>query len=288
MMDLPPPIPKQKKNSNWGLYIGLGLLAVIVAVLAGLFAFGVYKGYQRAVERKQAIAHMDQQLSIEQAKVADALRNGKSEDREAAVGRMKDELKRASEHMSDADAAAARGMASFMGKLQAQSRELHAAGQRLTAASVFEFKIEDRATIDENRKLLRDFLATNEKLTNIILHGEDLVGAELDAAGVPPKTRAAAIAGYLSTSVPNRPLMQTIRGCDKTIGETGLSVLDLLDQNWGKWHRNAEGKLIFQDHATVETFNGLMAKIHEASTQQKDAEQKAAARMQAQSASHSM
>ena len=108
---------------------------------------------------------------------------------------------------------------------------------------------------------------------NTFQHGEDQVRAALEAAQIPPVTIEATMAGYTKGQATQRPLEMQIRRCDQTLGESALAILDLLDQNWGKWKRNeVSGHLRFQDNATLATFNASIQKIQAAGAAQRNAQ----------------
>jgi len=281
-MDLPPPLPANPKpagkNRIWILFVILGV-CIMMAIIAGVVGLGIY-GVKRAQEQKAAVNEMEKAFASEDQKMAKALREGKSEDRNASFDRAQAELNRAAEHLNSGDAAAARGMMAWMKKLQVQMQALDAAAHNVGAAKVFAFDIRDRSTIDEDRKLVREMISANTKVTEMIVHGSELAAAELDAAGVPPRIREATLKGYAEKQGPARPLMLQIRKCDQTLAESALSVLDLLDQNWGKWKRNDSGRLVFNDQSTASAFNDYIKTIQKTTAEETQLQQELADRVQ--------
>ena len=69
-------------------------------------------------------------------------------------------------------------------------------------------------------------------------------------------------------------MLLKVRQCDKTIGENALSILDLLDLNWGKWGRDeSNGRLRFDDTIVLDAYNEHIQKIQGAAAEQKKAQE---------------
>ena len=104
--------------------------------------------------------------------------------------------------------------------------------------------------------------------------GEELVRSELDAAKVPASVRDASMSGFSRSHALLRPLQLQIRRCDKTLGDTSLLVLDLLDKHWGKWKLDAASKtLTFEDDAALVAYNAGIEKIDAAAAEQAEAQE---------------
>jgi hypothetical protein len=56
------------------------------------------------------------------------------------------------------------------------------------------------------------------------------------------------MAGFDSKFVPRRDLTLLIRECDYRMGQSMLSVLDVLETNWGKWNYNPVTEKIYFDN----------------------------------------
>ncbi|HEY3900691.1 MAG TPA: hypothetical protein VGM54_18930 [Chthoniobacter sp.] len=170
--------------------------------------------------------------------------------------------------------AATRALAGYFGKLQGQSREHDAAFSRLKEGKVLSWEIHTRADLEKSQRLVRDYLRTNQELTDTIQYGADLVRADLNTAKVPPAVRDSALDRYAKSQAPLVPLQLRVRSCDKALGESIQKVLDLLDSNWGDWHRdNATGRLDFVNFAALGEFKDDTAKISTAMEQQEAAQQ---------------
>jgi hypothetical protein len=265
------------RKSYTGLIVVCSIigLVLIVGIVTGISVF-----VKQQVVKREEMAKIEKRAAEERVKMADSIRDGNVADGNAALGRIKDQLGQSASHLSGADAAAARGMANYLGKVQGNLQTYGAEMNKLMQAKVLSFNIQDRATIEQHRQLIRDFLAANNNLIETLQHGEDLLRAELDAEKVPAFTRDQTLRGYEKSQVELRPLQMRVRKCDQTLGESALAVLDLLDQNWGKWERNeASGRLRFQDNATLASFNDLIKKIQTAAADQEKAQQEMLAKV---------
>ncbi|WP_131989621.1 hypothetical protein [Chthoniobacter flavus] len=271
----PPPVPARK--SYTGLIVACSLigLVMIVGIVTGVTVF-----VKQQVVKREEIAKIEKSAAEERVKMADSIRDGNLADGNASLGRIKDQLGQSATHLSGADAAATRAMANYLGKIQANLQNYSTEMDKLMQAKVLSFDISDRATIEQHRQIIRDFLAANAKLIDILQHGEDLLRAELEAEKVPPFNRDQTLQGYQKSQAELRPLQMRVRQCDQTLGESALAVLDLLDKNWGKWERNeASGRLRFQDDATLSSFNDLVKKIQAAAADQEKAQREMIAKV---------
>ena len=61
---------------------------------------------------------------------------------------------------------------------------------------VLKFDVQGREGIETDRQIVRDFLASNEKLLNTVVHSEDLLRAEMNTEKVFMTVREATISGY--------------------------------------------------------------------------------------------
>ena len=172
------------------------------------------------------------------------------------------------------DALAARALSNYLAKLQAQVGEHEAAFSRLKEQKALAWNIHERAEIERDRQIVRDFLTTNSRLADTLQNGEGFIRAELGTAKVPAAVRESALTLYANTEGPLLPLQMRVRHCDEAIGENALAVLDLLDFSWGTWQRDdATGELEFNNTVTLATFRDYVVKIEAAANERKDAEE---------------
>jgi len=273
----PPPLPT-RKMSVWPFVV-----AGVVVVFFGLIILGAtvaYKSYQhKRAEAKAAFEHMQQTASEERQKMADSIEKGEMPSHQEAIDRVKQELEKSASHMSRDDAAAARALSSFLTDMQVQLRTYEAAAGKMIEAEVLAFASPDRETLAKHRKLVVDFAAANEVLTDTVRKSESLARAALVSAKVPERTIEATMTGF-NKGREQRQMQLRIREYDRVLGESALAAIDLLEKTRGKWSRNeASGQLTFQDDATLDTFNGLITKIQETGEAQTKVQQELAAKM---------
>jgi len=172
------------------------------------------------------------------------------------------------------DAVAARALSNYLARIRAQVRDHDAAFTRLQQQKALAWNIRERADIERDRKIIRDFLATNTRLTETLRYGEGFIRAELNTAKVPPAVRDSIVDLCAKSQGPLLPLQMRVRQCDQAIGENALAVLDLLDFNWGSWERDAAtGRVDFSNTITLATFRDYVAKIESAAAERADAQQ---------------
>ncbi|MEI9897050.1 MAG: hypothetical protein WDN28_25110 [Chthoniobacter sp.] len=172
------------------------------------------------------------------------------------------------------DLVAARALANYLTRIRAQVRDHDAAFLRLQQQKALSWTIHDRPDIERDRQIVRDFLATNARLTDSLQYGEGFIRAELKTANVPGSVRDSAVALYARSQGPVLPLQLRVRRCDQVIGENALAVLDLLDFNWGEWSRDAAtGRLDFTNSVTLATFQDYVGKIESAANERAAAQE---------------
>ena len=274
MPPLPPPLPTSGKNRLWIVLVaGAALCVVVFAVLiyAGFTTFQRVK--QKAETAREARSQFEKATAEERQKMADMIENGDTTGGDASLGRVKDQLEKSAASMKGADAGTMRALAVVTGKMQADLKGYEAVLARVTEVELFRFNIRDKATLAAHRQMVGEFLASNKQLTETLKNGGELVRSELDKAGVSPKMRDATVAGFVSSQQKMRPLQMRIRGADQVLGDSALSILDLLEKNWGKWKiDDASGAPVFNDDSTLEAYNAHIEKIQAAAADQTEAQ----------------
>ncbi len=280
METAPPPLPEKKKTSPW-LFIApaVGFIVLIIIVAGGAFAFQSMK--KKRAASQAALAEIQNTATEEREKLADSIEKGEISGSDDAIGRMKQQLEKSANQMAPDDAAAARALAGYLAQMQKQAQAYEAALKGLIDAEVLSFDLRDRAAIAGHRKLLVDFAAANDQLTDLVRRSEKLARTALTDAKVPERTIEATMTGF-NKGRPQRQLQLRIREQDRILGEAGLAALDLLEKNWGRWSRDeTSGELTFQDDAALAAFNEQMAKIQAAADEQGKAQQELAGQMHA-------
>ena len=254
---------------------------VALAAITTVSVIGVQHVRQKRAAQQLAHSEMQRSAAETRERIADSIEKGETKGSDEAIGRLKEQLEKSANQLSGDDAAASRAMAAYLAKMQTQAHDYEAALGNLLEEHVLEFSLRDRATIEAHRKLLKNFATVNDRLTDTVRRAEELARAELTAARISPRMIEATMAGFNKGRF-QRQLQLRIREHDRTLGEAGLAAIDLLDEHWGRWSRDeASGQLQFQDDATLETFNELMAKIQNAADKQTKVQQELVEQMRA-------
>lgn len=273
----PPPLPPSHQSNKrlWAILAAVAVVALIglLALMAlGFFSFRFIRNRQAAV--REATSQLEKTATEERAKMADQIRSGEVNGSDASLGRIKDQLEQSATKLSGSDAAAARAMASFMGKMQQQVRDYQAAATRFTQAQVFTPAYREFGGLEAQRQIVREFIEQNERLADTVRRSDQLLREEMDAVKVPPKARDSALAGFNKSQAAIRPVQARIRECDRTLADAALVALDLFERHWGRWRRDeATGKMLFADTATLVAYNALIERVQTAAADQAKAQE---------------
>ncbi len=271
---LPPPIPASKpaRSSAWIWFAagGAGLVVVIVALAAMGYFF--MQATQRRVRATEAQAELEKVASKERANLRQTIENGNGAE---SIERVRSQLEKSAQKAgAGPDAPTYRSLSAALQKLGGRTHEYETAAQAFKEAELFQFKLASRKDIETKRKIVRDFLAANERLTDMIVHLDDTLRAELDANHVPEPVKSATVKGFSSTRRKTYDIQLHIRDTDARFGATALEALDLLDKNWGAWERDdSSGQLRFKNEALIAPFNALVHKVQDISAEQTKAQE---------------
>ncbi len=171
------------------------------------------------------------------------------------------------------DAVAARALSNYLTRLHAQVRDHEAAYVRLQQKKALSWNIREFPEIERDRQIIREFISTNERLSDTLQNGEGFIRAELATAKISPAAREVVLERYAKTQKPLLPFQLKIREYDAAIGQNALAVLNLLEVSWRSWTRDdATGRIDFDNSVTLETFKSYVAKIVDAAEGRKQAE----------------
>lgn len=269
-------------GQTWSIIAAVAVFVVLgVLTLAALGVFTFRTAKSRQAGAREVRAQLEKTAEEERAKMAERIRSGDIQGGDASLGRIKQQLEKSADKLGTSDGAAARAMAGFMGKMQEQVRAYQAAATRFTDAQVFRPTYHDLASIEEQRKIVREFLARNAELTHTLTHGDELLGAELDAAKISPRTRQDVLAGFNRSQAAIRPIQARIREADQTLGNTALVALDLFERYLGRWNRDANtGEMFFTDGAARVAYDALIEQVQATADEQAKAQEELAQLMQ--------
>ena len=258
------------------------MLVFVFVVIVGVGAV-----HRAAARRQKEVADTRKMAAEGQLKIDEANKKGDFHGAMKAgddvVGQIKNHFEK-SAVTDKTNPGTARAMANLSGRMQNLMREFAAAAERLQKANVLSGNMRDRAEIEADRQIVRDFLAANAKLLDAGEHREDIMRAELDAEHVTISSRESVIAGFRQSQAESGvyELGLQIRHCGQRVGENCLALLDLLDQNWGKWRRDdAANVLRFEDNDTREAYNKLVDNVQAAFQEQRKVQEQVTAKSKA-------
>jgi hypothetical protein len=175
-------------------------------------------------------------------------------------------LDQAAKTSESEDALVRKGSQAYLARIQAIQEAYQTASSNLTAARVLSTSnLTSRETIAERRALVEEFLKCNADLKNFMNGGEDNFRAELVRQNISPSKIESAISDFHKTSAAQVPVISEIHSQGDRIGRGMLTVLDLLDVNWGHWTYNpTDGHVQFESPNLVEQYNAVLKGISEA------------------------
>jgi hypothetical protein len=253
------------------------LLVISASVLLlCLVAIGVREGGRRLRERDAQQAEGLRQLDAARHEMVSSLRrsveNGETVDDPAA--QLEDynaRLGRASEHLSDTDRkpviAGQRVLARLTPLLQTYARELK---QLETDGFTAPASLPSRESIQTRSQSVTRFDRANAELLSFYRGVEEAYRAELDKERLSETARTQALEGFRRGA--NIPLNVTIRETDATLARLMQKTLDLLDKQWGRWHVEESGEVLFDDADALAEFSAVQTELQQTADRQRVAQ----------------
>ena len=272
----------EKPLGKGSLRIGLPAVYVLAITVFGCVVVFGYMAFERLKAGREGLRQLNKITAQESERLTGSIKAGNVNQWDAATGRLKDQFDKAGSQMGGLEASETRAMSNFLGKFQANIHDYAVAANRLKQAKILSWNLETRAMLDTDRQIVRDFLASNERLVDFEEHGADLLRAEYDAEKVPAHIRDPLVEVYAKRAAASYPLQMEVRLSDRTEGENALAAFDLLEANWGKWTHNATtGRLDFESPTVRDAFNDCADKIRRADADGRKAEEEIRARAKA-------
>jgi hypothetical protein len=184
--------------------------------------------------------------------------------------KLREKLKDASQKLSGDDAVVARVGAEYLEQTQDAAKNYQTAAAKLREAHVLgQFDSSNPAQIATRREIVRDFIAANTTLKEVVMSSEDKVRAELVAAKIRDSKIDAYMRGFHSSAGPKNTLIVKIRQCDDRVGNAMLDILNTLETHRDRWETDLKAdKIRFKDHADLATYNSDLAIIKTAGEEQ--------------------
>ena len=187
-----------------------------------------------------------------------------------SMDRLRTQFDNAAQTLSGDDARIARAMAAHVARLEAAMKKYDAAAAAFRNAKVLDFNdLANDEQIAARRRIVQDFLAANGNAESVVSNSEVNIRADLIQLGVTPAKQAATLEGFHSKAAPRSVLILKIRACDDQIGQSTLTILNLLEAQWGKWNYDSVTRTIrLEDAEARYTYQQSLAEIRLAGYEQ--------------------
>ena len=125
----------------------------------------------------------------------------------------------------------------------------------------------DKSLIAPRRAAMQEVLAANDALRAFLADGETAFRTALKQGGVSDEGIEKNLTEYRNAQAGKLPLVLKIRDTESRMIVTALTMLDLLEAQWGHWSMD-NGRLVFEDQAAIEQFNTALHSIQAVAKEQ--------------------
>lgn len=253
--------------------LGRGIAGVILnGILLALFAIGFTVGLGKGLQSRQfdqTLRSTEEQFQADQQK-SFSPKTGITNMDVKGVELIRAQLDKGAQTLSGDDALVAQAMSRYVASLEDAAKKYQSAMDDLRAAHVLSLEnLKDEQQLAARRETVQRFIAANAEFTGFISNSPATVQADLNSLQVPPEKADEALKGFDSRWAARGQLLLQIRDCDNRLGQSMLGILDVLDQNWGKWNYNAGTKLVkFDDPNARVAYRQFLTQIQNASQEQ--------------------
>jgi hypothetical protein len=247
-----------------------GLL--INGLLLILFAFGFIRGFDNALKSRQFTQNLHATVLEMQANAKQSYdpKTGITNVDLNSLERIQSQLSNAAQTMSGDDALVSQVLSRYVARMQAAMKKYTGALAALNDAKVLNTEnLTNKDQIASRREKVQNFIVANDKAKTVIANSEASIRADLTEQKISPQKIDQFMAGFDSKFVPRRDLDLLIRECDRRMGQSMLSVLEVLETNWGRWNYNpATARIHFDDDAARQSYQQSIAAIKLAGQEQ--------------------
>jgi len=255
--------------------LGLALLALI-----GLIAVpGYFRARTEALRRAEALKGV--RSATEQLHNRAVANLTGSSNQPIDLNQLQHTLDQAA-HKTSGQVSEAMGIArDYVAQLQSHQHAYQTASHQLIQAKVLApASLQRREDIAERKTVVSNFLDSNAAFRDFIAQSEANYRKALSNARISQSQREAALKGFKSSFEPQLPDILEIRGTDERLGNSMLTVLTLLETNWGHWRYDSNASMIrFENRAAINQYNEAMAAIRQARLDQAAAQKRLASVM---------
>lgn len=249
---------------------GAGLL--LMALLIAIVVSGFIHARALAQQNRQALQQVEAATTNLHSQALAALHDPKKH--QVDLAGFEDSLNRAADQSHGSEAITLRATSSYVAELQSNRSSYDQALRELTSAKVLAVtNLLQRDQIQGRKAVVEKFLEANQKLKTFVAQGNSELQKILVDSGVSSDVVQSAAAGFDKKFMPQAPFLTKIRDTDERMGQAMLGILDLLDTRWGRWrYDRSTRKVRFDDQAALQSYNGFMASIRQARTEQAEAQ----------------
>jgi hypothetical protein len=247
----------------------LGILLALGAM--GASGYGVAAGVQRMAKNRQNLAEVDRTLKSYQAQIKQSIgKSNEMEIRMQALEGLRAMMEKGSKEADPSGAKAMEASAAMLGRLQVPAKVYEAKLKVLLAAQVLNgATLTSKAQFAPRREVVEDFRQANQELVAAYTNMEASFRAELAARQLPERIIQAQLAGFRKSLAARNALVLKIRQKDEELGQQMLRVLDLLEDQWGRWSYDKETtQILFTADSAADQYNQSVRRIEQIGTEQ--------------------
>jgi hypothetical protein len=160
--------------------------------------------------------------------------------------------------------------ASFAAHMKDVEQRYGDAAKTADFGTLFHFTwLTDKSLIGPRRIAVQNAKSANAELRRAVDEGEADFRRQLKQAGVSDSASDQAVASFHQARVAKLPLVLKIRDLDEQMMVDALTLLDLLETQWGRWIVQ-DGRIVFTDDDTLVKFNSTIEAVQVAGKEQVD------------------
>ena len=217
------------------------------SVLLFVFIQGVRSGYQTQAMAR-TLEESRQQLQSDMKKEIESGEGISVDKQDLRLQKIILDVDAAAQNVSGQDALLARAGSACLSRIQGELKNYASAVKALQSSPPLDLSgVQRREQLEEKRKVVKNFMAANERLLAFTTNQESIFREELQKLSVPAPAQEAALKGFRRSAESHRASTEGIRDDDRRCAAAMLGILDLADANWGKWTWNAARKKIVFD-----------------------------------------
>jgi len=246
--------------------LGRGCAGLLInGLLVALFITNFVSARNRALSNRQAIAQLasaTEELREEaiRSMEADAVTN----DPGAQLEILRNQINDAGQIASGENKKVVEAMSAFVARLQPVIQRFTKIANQVWESEPANFgTLTDKEQIATRRELIQRFSAANQEFSQMCSNQADILREELELRQLPRAEIEKLISTYRQQTSPTRATVLAMRECDNQNSKVLLSLLDLAESQWGKWHYDQENDYtVFEDEKSANEFAQLAERLN--------------------------